>query len=141
MGRARPDRRLLVSAVVLAAIVAYALLVPWLAGVDDRLTNFADARLAPTTDHWFGTDNAGRDLFRPGGGRPAGVTVHRRGVRGRLHCAGHRDRCGCRNFRRLDRSDRDAGGRRRQRAPPLLLGIVIVALFRGSLPAIIASIR
>ncbi|NKR90430.1 ABC transporter permease, partial [Rhodococcus hoagii] len=81
MGRARPDRRLLVSAVVLAAIVAYALLVPWLAGVDDRLTNFADARLAPTTDHWFGTDNAGRDLFV--GWRPAcGCHCHRRGVRG-----------------------------------------------------------
>lgn len=140
MGRARPDRRLLVSAVVLAAIVAYALLVPWLAGVDDRLTNFADARLAPTTDHWFGTDNAGRDLFvRVAAGLrvslfiaavcAAASTVLGVGIGvAAATFGGWTDRI---VMRAVDGVNA---------LPHLLLGIVIVALFRGSLPAIIASI-
>lgn len=141
MGRSTPpDRRLLGSAVVLAAVAAYAILVPWLAGVDDRLTDFADARLAPGAEHWFGTDNAGRDLFvRVAAGLRVSLliaavcavasTVLGTGI-GVLAASfgGRTDRFVMRVVDGVNA------------LPHLLLGIVIVALFRGSIPAIIASI-
>ncbi|MFE7419980.1 ABC transporter permease [Rhodococcus sp. NPDC057529] len=56
-------RRLVIALIVLGALALYALAVPALAGVDDRITDFAQARTAPSTAHLFGTDASGRDLF------------------------------------------------------------------------------
>ncbi|MET0317483.1 MAG: ABC transporter permease, partial [Rhodococcus fascians] len=56
-------RRSVVAVAVLSLLALYAVGVPWLSGVDDRITDFEQARLAPSFSHWFGTDSAGRDLF------------------------------------------------------------------------------
>ncbi|MFJ7724347.1 ABC transporter permease, partial [Rhodococcus erythropolis] len=57
------ERRFKIAVGVLILVALYAALVPWLADVDDRVTDFSAARLAPSFDHPFGTDSAGRDLF------------------------------------------------------------------------------
>ena len=57
------ERRFKIALGVLILVALYAALVPWLADVDDRVTDFSAARLAPSFDHPFGTDSAGRDLF------------------------------------------------------------------------------
>lgn len=46
-----------------AAIVLAAIFGPWLAPYDPLLTNAANALQAPSTAHWFGTDQLGRDVF------------------------------------------------------------------------------
>jgi ABC-type dipeptide/oligopeptide/nickel transport system permease subunit len=134
------DRRLLVGTALLALLVGYAVLVPWITGVDDRVTDFAAARQAPSTDHLFGTDSAGRDLFvRTAAGLRVSLlvavvcavlsTVIGAGV-GAVSAAagGWVDRLVMRIVDALNA------------VPHLLLGIVLVALFRGSLVAVIASI-
>ncbi|WP_305093085.1 ABC transporter permease [Prescottella sp. R16] len=137
---ARLDRRLLVSVIVLVAIGAYAVLVPWLAGVDDRLTDFADARLAPSAEHWFGTDTAGRDLFvRVAAGLRVSLFVA-------VVCAVASTVLGT----GIGVAAATFGGRTDRvvmrvvdgvnALPHLLLGIVVVALFRGDIVAIVASI-
>ena len=65
-GRGAPARsrvRLLGSLSTLALLVAAALLVPWLVGVDDRIVDYTAVRLAPSLAHPFGTDEAGRNLL------------------------------------------------------------------------------
>lgn len=118
-------------------LVAYALLVPLLGGSD---VDLRAAREAPSLSHWFGTDNAGRDLFvRVAEGLRVslmiavvcslvstligilvGITAGLVGgiVDGVL-------------MRFSDATNA---------LPHLVLGIVIVAFFPGSLVAIIASI-
>ncbi|MDF3312588.1 ABC transporter permease [Rhodococcus sp. T2V] len=59
MGR----RRLILSSIVLGAIALYAVAIPALAGIDDRIIDFAQARTSPSLAHLFGTDASGRDLF------------------------------------------------------------------------------
>ncbi|MFI6047226.1 ABC transporter permease [Nocardia sp. NPDC051321] len=61
MGRARPT--LLLAVGVLAAAVLYAALVPLLRPVDDALVDFSISRRPPSLEFPFGTDNAGRDVF------------------------------------------------------------------------------
>ncbi|OPG68479.1 D-ala-D-ala transporter subunit, partial [Pseudomonas ogarae] len=36
---------------------------PWIAGHDPLLQNLAGALQAPSSAHWFGTDEYGRDVF------------------------------------------------------------------------------
>jgi peptide/nickel transport system permease protein len=52
-----------VSAIVLAVIVCAALTAPWIApfGIND--INVPNALQSPNGDHWFGTDELGRDVF------------------------------------------------------------------------------
>lgn len=136
MGR----RRLAVAAVLLGLLTLYAIAVPWLSGVDDRITDFASARQGPSASHWFGTDSAGRDLFVRSAsairtslliaaacavlatvlGTVVGVFA---GVWG-----GWVDRVVMRSTDAINA------------LPHLLLGIVIVAMFRGSITAIVLSI-
>ncbi len=136
MGR----RRLATALAVLAVLALYATVVPWMFDVDDRITDFASARLGPSPTHWFGTDSAGRDLFVRSAsairtslsiaaacavlatviGSGVGVLA---GVWG-----GWVDRIVMRSTDAINA------------LPHLLLGLVIVAMFRGSVTAIVLSI-
>ncbi|MFE4499297.1 ABC transporter permease [Rhodococcus sp. NPDC056743] len=132
--------RFAIAVGVLVLIALYAGLVPWIAGVDDRVTDFAQARLAPSLAHPFGTDSAGRDLFvRVAAGIRTSLLIA-------LACAllstvigvavgttagllgGWVDRFVMRGTDAVNA------------LPHLLLGIVIVAMFRGSILAIVLSI-
>jgi peptide/nickel transport system permease protein len=53
----------LVSVVVLAVIVLVALLAPFLAPYGVNTTNVPNALQPPSAEHWFGTDELGRDVF------------------------------------------------------------------------------
>ncbi|MBL1073656.1 ABC transporter permease [Nocardia sp. 2] len=136
MGR----RRLSLALGVLLAVAVYAVLVPWISGIDDRITDFAIARQAPSGAHWFGTDAAGRDLFvriaaairvsllvAIGSALLATVLGVLVGTASAL-AGGWIDRV---VMRIADTANA---------LPHLLLGIVIVALFRGSVVAVVLSI-
>jgi len=49
--------------VVLLVIAALALLAPWVAPFDPLATSWSLVRKAPSSAHWFGTDEVGRDLL------------------------------------------------------------------------------
>lgn len=127
-----------VPAGVLVAIVAYAVLVPWVAGAQHP--DFAHARQAPGAQHWFGTDHSGYDLFvRTAEGLRISLLIA-------VVCAAAATAIGI----VVGAGAAVVGGRLDSLAmrvtdgvnalPHLLLGIVIVAMYRGSAPAIIASI-
>ncbi|MEU7632187.1 ABC transporter permease [Nocardia sp. NPDC049220] len=134
------DRRLGLAFAVLAGILGYAVLVPWLTGIDTRLTDFAVARQAPSTRHWFGTDSAGRDLFTHVAAAMrtsllvAGAAAVLATVLG-LVIGGMSALAGGVIDRVVMRLADTANA-----LPHLLLGIVIVALFRGSVAAVVLSI-
>ena len=48
---------------VVLTIIALALLAPWVAPFDPLATSFALVRKAPSSAHWFGTDEVGRDVL------------------------------------------------------------------------------
>ena len=52
-----------IAATVLAALVVAAALAPLLAPFAPDALNLAERRAAPSADHWFGTDDLGRDLL------------------------------------------------------------------------------
>ncbi|MGH3938679.1 MAG: ABC transporter permease, partial [Pseudonocardiaceae bacterium] len=132
--------RLIGSWGALLLLVAAALLVPWLAGLDDRVVDYAAVRLPPSPAHPFGTDEAGRDLLvRSLAGLRVSLLVAAAcavistllgTVLGALSglAGGWTDRL---LMRLVDAVNA---------VPHLLLGIVIVALYRGSVLAVIASI-
>lgn len=140
--RSRSGKRTgaLIGAAVLMGIAAYAVLVPLLAGTDQKLTDFSSGRLPPSSSHLFGTDHAGRDLFvRLASGLRISLLIA-------ALCAvlamGLGMLVGAVSAALGGRADRiimrciDAVNA----VPHLLLGVVIVAMFRGSVIAIIASI-
>ena len=49
--------------VVLVVIGGAAVLAPWVTPYNFATTDFGSRLLGPTSAHWFGTDNLGRDLF------------------------------------------------------------------------------
>ena len=57
------DKTLRAAGIALVAVVAYALVVPMVVPAAWHEVSLAAARRAPSWAHWFGTDNAGRDLF------------------------------------------------------------------------------
>ena len=61
--RLRKDKFAMVSLVVIIAIVACAILVPMLSKYDYAANDLSATYLKPSAEHWFGTDNLGRDLF------------------------------------------------------------------------------
>ncbi len=52
-----------VSVVLLAVITLLALLAPWISAHPFDEVYWDDIRVPPSLNHWFGTDNNGRDLF------------------------------------------------------------------------------
>ena len=59
----RPSPVLVFSAGLLGAVVLAALLAPWIAPFDPLAQNIMARMRGPSSEHWFGTDNYGRDLF------------------------------------------------------------------------------
>jgi peptide/nickel transport system permease protein len=58
------NRLALMGLAIIAALVLVALLAPWLAPYSPTQGDLAHARLLPpSTTHWFGTDDQGRDLL------------------------------------------------------------------------------
>ncbi|HLS75449.1 MAG TPA: ABC transporter permease [Nocardia sp.] len=134
------SRTLRCAIAVLAAVALYALLVPALAGTDPRLTDFAAADLPPSPAHWFGTDFSGRDLFeRTAAGLRVSLLIA-------TICAVAATVLGL----AVGVTAGALGGRVDglvmrvvdgvNALPHLLVGIVIVALYPGSVVAVIASI-
>lgn len=123
---------------VLMAVAAYAVLTPLIAG--PRTADFADARKPPSPKHWFGTDHSGYDLFvRTAEGLRvslliAAVCAIAATVIG-VVVGSVAATLGGRLDTVLMRGTDTVNA-----LPHLLLGIVIVAMYPGSLPAIIASI-
>ncbi|MHC5350102.1 ABC transporter permease [Metapseudomonas furukawaii] len=56
-------KTVLISLLLLAVLVAAALLAPWISPHDPFKLSIMDRLKAPSTAHWFGTDEFGRDLF------------------------------------------------------------------------------
>ncbi len=52
-----------IGAALLLILVAIALLAPWIADADPRKLNPGARLRPPSAQHWFGTDQLGRDLF------------------------------------------------------------------------------
>ncbi|MGH4006781.1 MAG: ABC transporter permease [Pseudonocardiaceae bacterium] len=138
LGRARA--RLAVGVVTLAGLAAAALLMPWWGELDQSLIDYGSVRLAPSAQHPFGTDAAGRDvLLRSLAGLRVSLLVAALcavistllgAVIGALSgvLGGWPDRL---LMRLVDTINS---------VPHLLLGIIIVALYRGSLLTVVASI-
>ena len=57
------DRVAAVAALALTAIVLAALLAPWIAPYDPYFTDLTKVMQPPGAEHWFGTDNTGRDIL------------------------------------------------------------------------------
>ncbi len=63
VARLARDRVALVSAVLLVLIVLAALFAPWVAPYDPYYTDLSKTMQPPSAEHWFGTDNTGRDML------------------------------------------------------------------------------
>jgi len=61
--RFRRNRLAVVGLVVLIALVAFAFLGPFFTPWDPREQSLFDTNKPPSREHWFGTDNLGRDMF------------------------------------------------------------------------------
>jgi peptide/nickel transport system permease protein len=57
------NRLAIFGMVVIALLVVVALFAPWIATQDVGATNTAMRYLSPSSEHWFGTDATGRDIF------------------------------------------------------------------------------
>jgi len=57
------DRVAALAALVLTVIVFAALFAPWIAPYDPYFTDLTKVMRPPDAEHWFGTDNTGRDIF------------------------------------------------------------------------------
>jgi ABC-type dipeptide/oligopeptide/nickel transport system permease subunit len=57
------DRVAALAALALTVIVFAALLAPWIAPYDPYFTDLTKVMRPPDAEHWFGTDNTGRDIL------------------------------------------------------------------------------
>jgi ABC-type dipeptide/oligopeptide/nickel transport system permease subunit len=57
------DKVALVAALFLGAVVLVAAAAPWFAPFDPYYTDLTKVMLPPDDQHWFGTDNTGRDIL------------------------------------------------------------------------------
>src|SRR6478735_7672114 len=61
--RLKKRRAALLGLVVVLGFVALALFAPWIAPQDPIATSWGALRKAPSAEHWFGTDEIGRDVL------------------------------------------------------------------------------
>lgn len=61
--RATRSPGLMIGAVTVVAVVALALLAPWIAPYDPNEQDPVAALMGPSAEHWFGTDFFGRDVL------------------------------------------------------------------------------
>jgi peptide/nickel transport system permease protein len=61
--RLRQRRSAMVGAAIVLGFVLLALFAAWLAPQDPIATSWGAIRKAPSAEHWFGTDEIGRDVF------------------------------------------------------------------------------
>ncbi|NMX12421.1 ATP-binding cassette domain-containing protein [Mobiluncus mulieris] len=124
----------------LVVMMVYAVVLPFFAAADSHEANLAQARLAPSASHWFGTDAAGHDLLvRVALGLRVSLIVAAAcavistviGVLIGAVAAAWGGKTDSLLMRFTDTINA---------LPQLLLGIAIVAFYPGSLVAIIASI-
>lgn len=59
----RWDRRLVLGLVMFGAMIAVAVLAPWIARNDPLAIEFGAQFLSPSSEHWFGTGKLGFDIF------------------------------------------------------------------------------
>ena len=63
MRRLARDRVAATAAVLLTGIVLAAVFAPWIAPYDPYYTDLTKVMQTPSAQHWFGTDNTGRDIL------------------------------------------------------------------------------
>jgi oligopeptide transport system permease protein len=61
--RLKRDKFAIVSLVVIVVVILGAIFVPMLSKYDYAANDLSQTYLTPSAEHWFGTDNLGRDLF------------------------------------------------------------------------------
>ncbi|MBO8142570.1 MAG: ABC transporter permease [Firmicutes bacterium] len=61
--RLRRNQLAVVGAIIVVALVLTAVFAPWIAPYDPAEQNFDALLEPPSRDHWFGTDDLGRDVF------------------------------------------------------------------------------
>lgn len=61
--RLSKDKMALISLITIIAIVGAAIIVPMFSKYDYAANNLTQTYLKPSAEHWFGTDDLGRDLF------------------------------------------------------------------------------
>lgn len=61
--RLKRDKFAIISLVVISLVVLGAIFVPMLSKYDYAANDLTQTYLSPSAEHWFGTDNLGRDLF------------------------------------------------------------------------------
>lgn len=128
-----------VATVVLVLLLSYALIVPLFGSADANVANYADRGLPPSAAHWLGTDPEGHDLtVRVASGLRLSLSI---AVTVAListligvvvgiiagFTGGWVDQVLMRTSDAVNA------------LPHLILGLVIVGMFRGSIPAIIIS--
>ena len=57
------NRLTIIGLVIVVVLVIVALFAPWIATYDVGATNLSMRYLAPSAEHWFGTDSTARDIF------------------------------------------------------------------------------
>lgn len=63
MLRFRSNKLAMVGFVLIVLIILMAIFAPVFSRYDYATTNLLNADKAPSKDHWFGTDDLGRDIF------------------------------------------------------------------------------
>ncbi len=61
--RFRKNKLAIVGVVILIILIVLAIFGPYMTGFDYRTNDLANKNLPPSADHWFGTDDLGRDVF------------------------------------------------------------------------------
>ena len=63
MNRFRKNKLAMVGLVILILLIFMAIFGPLISGYDYRTNDLANKNLPPSAEHWFGTDELGRDVF------------------------------------------------------------------------------